>query len=35
MPPIPLPTKLGLDRNCRNKTDFQNLPGAMTPIFGQ
>jgi hypothetical protein len=35
MPPVPLLTKMGRDRNCQNKADFQNLPGAMTPILGQ
>jgi hypothetical protein len=33
MPLVSWSTKIGVGRNHRNKTDFQNLPGVVLPIL--
>jgi hypothetical protein len=35
MPPVTWSPKIGVGRNHQNKTDFQNLYGAATPILRQ
>jgi hypothetical protein len=35
MPPVSWSTKIEVSCNCRNKIDFQNLPGAAPPILGR
>jgi hypothetical protein len=35
MPPVSWSTKIGVTRNRRNKTDFQNLPDIAPPILGR